>query len=84
MLKIVMDSDIAQASGWSAVITSIMVSIMDWASDLSINEILQGFMYFGSSLFLYYKIVGQRLDVKIKRKIIKEDEEDEQKKDNKS
>ena len=79
-----MDNDIAQASGWSAVITSIMISIMDWASDLSINEILQGFMYFGSSLFLYYKIVGQRLDVKIKRKIIKEDEEDEQKKDNKS
>lgn len=79
-----MDSDLAQAGGWSAVVSSIMMSMMEWAVGLTVNDVLQGFMYAGSALFLYYKIVNSRLDAKMKRNALKEDKEDEQKKDNKS
>jgi hypothetical protein len=68
-----LDSDLAQAGGWTTVAGSVVLSIMEWIGHLTVNDVLQGILLVGSVIFLYYKILNARLDSKIKKKQLKDD-----------
>jgi hypothetical protein len=68
-----LDSDLAQAGGWTTVAGSVFLSIMEWIGHLTVNDALQGILLVGSVIFLYYKILNARLDSKIKKKQLKDD-----------
>ena len=63
-----LDSDIAQAGGWTTVALSIMLSFVDWICELPVNDILQSVASFGAIIFLWYKIRMIRLEYKIKKR----------------
>jgi hypothetical protein len=80
MTSEVLDSDLAQAGGWSTVVGSVFLTIMEWLGELTVNDILQGILLIGSIIFLWYKIVNARLDARIKRKELKDGKEEGTKK----
>lgn len=64
----VLNSDLAQAGGWSTVFGSLILSVGEWLGEFTVNGFLQGIMLVGSIVFLYYKIMNARLDSKIKKR----------------
>jgi len=71
-----LDSDIAQAGGWTTVVGSLFLTIMEWFGEMTVNDFLQGILLVGSIVFLWYKILNSRLDAKLKRKQLKDSEDD--------
>ena len=71
-----LDSDIAQAGGWTTVVGSLFLTIMEWFGEMTVNDFLQGILLVGSIIFLWYKILNSRLDAKLKRKQLKDSEDD--------
>lgn len=69
----VLDSDLAQAGGYLTWVSTIAMTLLEWAGSLEINDVLQGLTALGSLLFLYYKIQNLRLDKKIKEKELKDE-----------
>lgn len=63
-----LENDIAQAGGWSTVILSISLSLIDWVCQFPVNDILQSVASFGAIVFLWYKIRMIRLELKIKKR----------------
>jgi hypothetical protein len=73
----ILDSDLAQAGGYLTWISTITMTLLEWASSLEVNDILQALTALGSLLFLYYKVQNLRLDKKIKEKELKKDARNE-------
>lgn len=71
----ILDSDIAQAGGWLTVSTSLFLSLTEWLGHFEINDILQGLASVGALVFLWYKIRMIRLDIKIKKKRLEDNED---------
>jgi len=71
-----LDSDIAQAGGWTTVVGSLFLTIMEWFGEMTVNDFLQGILLVGSIIFLWYKILNSKLDAKLKRKQLKDSEDD--------
>jgi hypothetical protein len=69
----VLDSDLAQAGGWSTVAGSVFLWVMELLGNMSVNDVLQGILLVGSIVFLYYKMLNARLDSKIKKKQLNDD-----------
>jgi hypothetical protein len=69
----ILDSDLAQAGGWTTVVGTVLLNIMEWIGHLTVNDVLQGMLLVGSVIFLYYKILNARLDSKIKKKQLNDD-----------
>ena len=67
----VLDSDIAQAGGWTTVSLSLFLTVSEWIGHFEINDILQGVASVGALVFLWYKIKMIRLDIKIKKENFK-------------
>lgn len=68
-----LETDIAQAGGWTTVGGSLFLFIMEQLADLTVNDFLQGLMLLGSIVFLFYKIKNARLDAKLKKKELNKD-----------
>jgi len=64
----VLNSDIAQAGGWTTVYLSIGLTVLEWLGETTVNDILQGVLLLGSIVFLWFKIKNSRLDAKIKQR----------------
>ena len=73
-----LDSDIAQAGGWTTVVGSLFLTIMEWFGEMTVNDFLQGILLVGSIVFLWYKILNSRLDAKLKKKQLKDSEDDKE------
>jgi hypothetical protein len=69
-----LETDIAQAGGWTTVAGSLFLFIMEQLADLTVNDFLQGLMLVGSIIFLFYKIKNSRLDAKLKKKQLDKEE----------
>ena len=65
-----LNSEVAQTGGWLTVSASIGLTFVEWLRLIPVNDILQGVMLVGSIVFLYYKIKNARLDAKIKKQKI--------------
>jgi hypothetical protein len=74
MTNEVLDNDLAQAGGWTTVVGTFFLWVLEWLAELTVNDFLQGVMLIGSIIFLWYKIVNARLDAKLKRKVLKDEE----------
>ena len=61
------DNPIANLSGWTTVVTSIALSILEIVAKLPVNDILQSIASLGAIVFLYYKIRMIHLDLKLKK-----------------
>ena len=71
-----LDSNAAQAGGWTTVASSIFLTVLEWMGEMTVNDVLQGILLVGSIVFLWYKILNSRLDAKLKRQELKEKEDD--------
>jgi len=72
-----LDSNAAQAGGWTTVVGSLFLTVMEWMGEMTVNDFLQGILLVGSIIFLFYKIANARLDAKLKRRELKNKEEEE-------
>lgn len=68
-----LNSDIAQVSGYTTVVATVGMSLLDWIGSIPINDGLQFMVSLGGFVFLFYKIKGQRLDNELKKKKLLED-----------
>jgi len=63
-----LDSDLAQAGGWTSIGGYISFTIMEWITHMSFDGTMKVVMGIGGLIFLGYKIANARLDRKIKKK----------------
>lgn len=75
----ILDSDLAQAGGYTTVGISLFINILDWMTKLEVTDALQWISAALASVFLIYKIYNAHLDAKIKRRQLKKDKDAEQK-----
>jgi hypothetical protein len=75
----VLDSELAQAGGYTTVGLSLFINILDWVTKLEVSDALQGISAALASVFLLYKIYNSHLDAKLKRRQLKKDKDAEQK-----
>lgn len=57
-----LDSDLAQAGGYTVTIGAIALKVIDFFSQYNINDYAQGAMALGGFIFLCYKIANARVD----------------------
>ena len=51
------DDSTVEAGGWTTVVTTLSVTLMEWFGEMTVNNFLQALMLIGSIIFLYYKII---------------------------
>jgi len=67
----VLGQDLADGLGFSTVAASITMSLIEWFSMISVNEILHSLASVGGLCFLFYKIKHLRVEIKIKKQELK-------------
>lgn len=79
-----LNTDTAQAGGYTITGLSIWSIMIEWVSDITINDVFQGIMFIGSAIFMLFKAYnsyldskGKRLDNKIKKRTLKKFEEED-------
>jgi hypothetical protein len=63
-----LDSTEATAGGVITLATTGFIQVYEWITLENINDILEFALAIGGGVFLFYKIKGQRLDNKLKKK----------------
>lgn len=69
-----LDSNVAQTGGYLTVLSSFSLWIVEELSQYEIHDFFQGAMAFGGAIFLFYKIANIRIDYKLKKKLLKDDD----------
>ena len=68
-----LDSTEATAAGFATISLTGLIQLYEWITMENINDFLEFGLACGGAVFLCYKIAGQRLDNKIKRKKLKDE-----------
>lgn len=68
-----LQSELADAMGFTTMVSSIGLAIGDWLDITNVNDWLQFFVTLGGIVWLWFKIKNSRLDAKIKKKILDKD-----------
>jgi threonine/homoserine efflux transporter RhtA len=71
-----MTNEAADVGGAGSLITGVILFIVDKVQLADINDILVTITTLGGAIWMVYKIVGQRMDNKIKKKKLDELEKD--------
>jgi len=71
----VLNTEPANAMGWTTVFSTIFMWFLEKIEHLSINDTLQFFVTLGGLIFIVFKIWSQALDVKIKKRDLKDNGE---------
>ena len=69
-----LDTQEASIGGVLTLATTGLIQIYEWITMENINDFIELGLALGGAVFLYYKINGQRLDNKIKRQKLKDNE----------
>jgi hypothetical protein len=69
-----LDSDLAQAGGYTTIGGYISLTVMEWITHMTFDNVLQSAMGIGGLIFLGYKIANARLDRRIKKKQLKDED----------
>jgi len=68
-----LDSTEATAGGVATISLTGFIQVYEWITMENINDFLEFGLAVGGAIFLCYKIAGQRLDNKLKRKKLKDE-----------
>ena len=58
----ILESDLAQAGGYTVTAGAVLLQLIDWLSTLEIHDYAQAAMATGGFIFLCFKIANARID----------------------